>query len=41
LLRKPAARTRDDLWDAIADAITRFKASECKNYFIDSGYVPV
>jgi transposase len=41
ILRKAAARTRDDLWEAIAGAIPRFKANECKNYFIDSGYEPV
>jgi transposase len=40
-LRKAAARTRDDLWDAIADAIPRFRATECTNYFTDSGYEPV
>jgi transposase len=40
-LRKAAARTRDDLWNAIASAIPRFKVNECKNYFIDAGYEPV
>jgi transposase len=40
LLKKAAARTRDDLWKAIASTIPRFKAKECSNYFIASGYEP-
>ena len=40
-LRKAAARTRDDLWCAIANAIPRFRAKECTNYFLDAGYEPV
>ena len=34
LLRKAAARTVDDLWDAI-DALT---STECENYFAAAGY---
>jgi transposase len=39
-LRKIAARTRDALWAAIADAIDRFTADECANFFTNSGYEP-
>ncbi len=38
LLRKAAARTVDDLWDAIADAIDAFTSTECENYFAAAGY---
>lgn len=38
LLRKAAARTKDDLWDAIASAIEAFTPTECKNYFAAAGY---
>ena len=38
LLRKAAARTKDDLWDAIASAIQAFTPTECKNYFAAAGY---
>ena len=38
LLRKAAARTKDDLWDAIASAIDAFTPTECKNYFAAAGY---
>ncbi len=38
LLRKAAARTADDLWDAIADAIDAFTSTECENYFAAAGY---
>ena len=41
LLRKAAARTRDDLWNAIASAIPRLRAKECRNYFVAAGYEPV
>ncbi len=40
LLRKAAARTVDDLWDAIAEAIERFTPTECANFFANSGYEP-
>ena len=38
VLRKAAARTVDDLWDAIANAIETFTNNECKNYFATAGY---
>jgi transposase len=38
LLRKAAARTVDDLWDAIAQSIEEFKPEECQNYFAAAGY---
>ena len=41
LLRKTAARTIPDLWQAIKDAIPQFKPSECANYFEHAGYEPV
>ena len=37
-LKKIAARTRDDLWDTIAQAIDTFTPSECQNYFAAAGY---
>jgi transposase len=40
LLRKAEARTRDDLWDAIANAVTQFSAQERINYFNAAGYEP-
>jgi transposase len=39
-LRKAAARTLDDLWAAIAEALKTFTSTECKNYFVNSGYDP-
>jgi len=39
-LRKVAARTLDDLWNAIAASLTTFTPQECKNYFVNSGYDP-
>ena len=38
LLRKAAARTKDDLWRAIGQAIDRFTPTECANYFAAAGY---
>jgi len=38
LLRKAAARTIPDLWQAIAEALDVFKAEECRNYFNAAGY---
>jgi transposase len=38
LLRKAAARTKDELWDAVANAIDTFTPSECENYFAAAGY---
>lgn len=40
LLRKAAARTVPELWDAIASAIDQFTPAECANYFIHAGYEP-
>ena len=37
-LKKTAARTVDDLWDAIAHGIETFTPTECKNYFAAAGY---
>lgn len=38
LLRKAAARTRDTLWDAIADVLKVFTPEECANYLAHAGY---
>jgi transposase len=38
LLRKAAARTVDQLWTAIAEAIDTFSPPECANYFAAAGY---
>lgn len=38
LLRAAAARTVDDLWHAVANAIERFSPDECRNYFAKAGY---
>ena len=40
LLRKAAARTIPDLWDAIRDALPQFAPAECTNYFTACGYEP-
>jgi len=40
LLRKAAARTVPELWDAIRDALPRFTPEECANYFTAAGYEP-
>ncbi len=37
-LKKTAARTVDDLWDAIAHGIETFTPTECENYFAAAGY---
>ena len=37
-LRKVAARTVDDLWQAIADTLNIFSPNECQNYFAACGY---
>jgi transposase len=39
-LRKVAARTKDALWQAIAEALDAFTLAECSNYFRNSGYEP-
>lgn len=38
MLRKAAARTRDQLWKAIAQIIDTFTPRECANYFSAAGY---
>ena len=37
-LKKVAARSVDDLWDAIARGIDAFDPTECENYFAAAGY---
>ena len=37
-LRKAAARTVPDLWQAIAIAIDAFTPTECQNFFAAAGY---
>lgn len=37
-LEKVAARTVDDLWEAIANGIDTFTPDECRNYFLAAGY---
>ena len=37
-LKKVAARTVDDLWDAISRGIDTFTPTECQNYFAAAGY---
>jgi transposase len=37
-LQKTAARTIDDLWNAIGAAIETFTPAECQNYFQAAGY---
>ena len=36
--KRSAARTVDDLWDAIARGIDTFTPTECQNYFAAAGY---
>jgi transposase len=40
LLRRAATRTRDALWQAIAQALDAFPPAECANYFTHAGYLP-
>lgn len=39
-LKKTAARTKDDLWQAIGIGIDLFTPAECRNYFSAAGYEP-
>ena len=39
-LRKTAARTIGDVWDAIRDALPLFTPIECSNYFTAAGSNP-
>lgn len=41
ILKNIAARTIDELWTAIGQAITTFTPVECANYFNAAGYDPV
>ena len=41
MLRAVAPRNVSDLWQAIADALPRFTAQQCQNYFQAAGYVPL
>lgn len=38
LVRKAAARAREALWDAIADALDQVTPAECANFFAHAGY---
>ena len=40
ILRKAAARTVPELWDAIRVALTCFTPHECANFFTATGYEP-
>jgi transposase len=40
ILRKAAARSIDDLWNAIRDALPQFTPQECANLFTAAGYEP-
>jgi transposase len=40
ILRKAAARSTDDLWRVIADALDKFSQQDCRNYFTAAGYEP-
>ena len=37
-LKRRAARSLDELWDAIGEAIDKFSPAECQNYFAAAGY---
>ena len=41
LLKKAAARTVEDLWIAIAQALPQLTPNDCANYFAAAGYGPV
>ena len=41
LLKKAAARTVNDLWTAIAQALPQLTPKDCANYFAAAGYGPV
>jgi transposase len=40
LLRKAAARTIEDLWRTIAESLSAFTSTECRNFFAAAGYDP-
>ena len=37
-LRKVGARTVEDLWRAIGNALDEFPSAECRNYLLNAGY---
>jgi transposase len=41
MLKKIAARTVSELWQAIAASLSSFTPAECRNYFTAAGYDPV
>ena len=38
LLRKPAARTKDALWDTLGSLLDAFTPDECADYLANCGY---
>ena len=38
ILRKVGARTVDELWRAIGNALDEFSPAECRNHLLDAGY---
>ncbi len=38
ILRKVGARTIDDLWRAIGNALDEFSPTECRNYLLNAGH---
>ena len=38
LLRKAAARSKEELWNAIALALDQFSETECRNFILNAGY---
>ena len=41
LLRKAAARSKEALWQVIAEAINQFDPTECRNFFLNVGWVQI
>lgn len=41
ILKKIAARTIDELWAAIGQAVDQFTPTECASYFDAAGYDPI
>ena len=40
LMRKAAARTKEALWNKVAEILDAFTPDECANYFTAAGYEP-
>jgi transposase len=40
IMRKAAARSIENLWDVISDALPQFTPQDCANYFTAAGYEP-